>query len=78
MIITAIVIGMKRADSRHNHSACAGQRGLGALLPNKQSAKGATFALLAAMLRDQVCFDRQKPDARNRKFMISNPEIFCF
>ena len=39
------------ADSHKNHSACAGKRGLGALLPNKQSAKGATFALLATMLR---------------------------
>ena len=39
------------ADSQNNHSACAGKRGLGALLPNKQSAKGATFALLATMLR---------------------------
>ena len=35
------------ADSHKNHSACAGKRGLGTLLPNKQSAKGATFALLA-------------------------------
>ena len=39
------------ADSQNNHSACAGKRGLGTLLPNKQSAKGATFALLATMLR---------------------------
>ena len=39
------------ADSHKNHSACAGKRGLGALLPNKQSAKGATFALLATMLQ---------------------------
>ena len=39
------------ADSHKNHSACAGKRGLGTLLPNKQSAKGATFALLATMLR---------------------------
>jgi hypothetical protein len=64
------------ADSQNNHSACAGKRGLGAVPSNKQSAKGATFALLAAMLRDRVCFDRQKPDARNRKLIISNPEIF--
>ena len=41
------------ADSHNNHSACAGKKGLGALLPNKQSAKGATFALLATMLRDR-------------------------
>ena len=39
------------ADSHNNHSACAGKKGLGTLLPNKQSAKGATFALLATMLR---------------------------
>jgi hypothetical protein len=39
------------ADSHNNHSVCAGKRGLGALLPNKQSAKSATFALLATMLR---------------------------
>ena len=38
------------ADSHKNHSACAGKRGLGTLLPNKQSAKGATFALLATMI----------------------------
>ena len=42
------------ADSHKNHSACAGKRGLGTLLPNKQSAKGATFALLATILRG--CF----------------------
>ena len=39
------------ADSQNNHSACAGKRGLGAMPSNKQSAKGATFALLATMLR---------------------------
>ena len=38
------------ADSHKNHSACAGKRGLGTLLPNKQSAKGATFALLAELI----------------------------
>ena len=38
------------ADSQNNHSACAGKRGLGAMPPNKQSAKDATFALLATML----------------------------
>ena len=38
-------------DSHNNHSACAGKRGLGAMPSNKQSAKGATFALLATMLR---------------------------
>ena len=38
------------ADSHKNHSACAGKRGLGTLLPNKQSAKGATFALLAELM----------------------------
>ena len=39
------------ANSQNNHSACAGERGLGAMPSNKQSAKGATFALLATMLR---------------------------
>ena len=39
------------ADLQNNHSACAGKRGLGAMPSNKQSAKGATFALLATMLR---------------------------
>ena len=39
------------ADSQNNHSACAGKRGLGAVPSNKQSAKGATCALLATMLR---------------------------
>ena len=38
------------ADSQNNHSACAGERGLGAVPSNKQSAKGATFALLATIL----------------------------
>ena len=38
------------ADSQNNHSACAGKRGLGAMPSNKQSAKGATFALLATIL----------------------------
>lgn len=35
------------ANSQNNHSACAGERGLGAMPSNKQNAKGATFALLA-------------------------------
>ncbi len=39
------------ADSQNNHSACAGKRGLGAMPSNKQSAKSATFALLATMHR---------------------------
>ena len=39
------------ADSHNNHSACAGERGLGAVPSNKQSAKSATFALLATMPR---------------------------
>ena len=39
------------ADSQNNHSACAGKSGLGAMPSNKQSAKGAAFALLATMLR---------------------------
>ena len=40
------------ADSQNNHSACAGKMGLGAMPPNKQSAKGATFALLATIISD--------------------------
>ena len=39
------------ANSQNNHSAGAGERGLGAMPSNKQNAKGATFALLATMLR---------------------------
>ena len=39
------------ANSQNNHGACAGERGLGAMPSNKQNAKGATFALLATMLR---------------------------
>ena len=39
------------ADSHKNHSACAGERGLGAVPSNKQSAKGVTFALLATIFR---------------------------
>ena len=42
------------ADSHNNHSVCAGKRGMGTMLPNKQSAKSATFALLATILRG--CF----------------------
>ena len=45
------------ADSQNNHSVCAGKRGLGAMPSNKQSAKGATFALLATMLHGGVSGD---------------------
>ena len=48
---TLLITMTNPANSQNNHSACAGKRGLGTLLPNKQSAKGATFALLATMLR---------------------------
>ena len=61
------------ADSQNNHSACAGKRGLGALLPNKQSAKGATFALLATMLRGWF---RENMEPCSRKKEISFRENF--
>ena len=48
---TVLTMMTNPADSQNNHSACAGKRGLGAVPSNKQSAKGATFALLATMLR---------------------------
>ena len=61
------------ADSHKNHSACAGKRGLGTLLPNKQSAKGATFALLATMLRGWF---RENREPCSRKKEISFRENF--
>lgn len=61
------------ADSHKNHSACAGKRGLGALLPNKQSAKGATFALLATMLRGRF---QESMEPCSRKKEISFRENF--
>ena len=61
------------ADSHNNHSVCAGKRGLGALLPNKQSAKSATFALLATMLRGWF---RENMEPCSRKKEISFRENF--
>ena len=66
------------ADSHKNHSACAGKRGLGTLLPNKQSAKGATFALLATMLRGwfretMESFPRKKEISFRENFWPGNP-----
>ena len=61
------------ADSHKDHSACAGKRGLGTLLPNKQSAKGATFALLATMLRGWF---RENMEPCSRKKEISSRENF--
>ena len=61
------------ADSHNNHSACAGKRGLGTLLPNKQSAKGATFALLATMLRGSF---QESMEPCSRKKEISFRENF--
>ena len=55
------------ADSHKNHSACAGKRGLGAMPSNKQSAKGATFALLATMLRGWF-LETMEPCIRKKKF----------
>ena len=55
------------ADSHKNHSACAGKRGLGTLLPNKQSAKGATFALLTTMLQGWF-LETMEPCIRKKKF----------
>ena len=61
------------ADSQYNHSACAGKRGLGAMPSNKQSAKGATFALLATMLRGWF---RENMEPCSRKKEISFRENF--
>ena len=66
------------ADSHKNHSACAGKRGLGTLLPNKQSAKGATFALLATMLRGwfrktMESFPRKKEISFRENFWAEKP-----
>ena len=61
------------ADSQNNHSACAGERGLGAMPSNKQSAKGATFALLATMLRGRF---QESVEPCSRKKEISFRENF--
>ena len=61
------------ADSQNNHSACAGKRGLGAVPSNKQSAKGATFALLATMLRGRF---QESMEPCSRKKEISFRENF--
>ena len=55
------------ADSHKNHSACAGERGLGAMPSNKQNAKGATVALLATMLRGWF-LETMEPCIRKKKF----------
>ena len=55
------------ADSHNNHSVCAGKRGLGAMPSNKQSAKGATFALLATMLRGRFQ-ESMEPCSRKKRF----------
>ena len=61
------------ADSQYNHSSCAGKRGLGRTFPNKQSAKGATFALLATMLRGRF---QESMEPCSRKKEISFRENF--
>ena len=61
------------ADSHKNHSACAGKRGLGAVPSNKQSAKSATFALLATMLRGRF---QESMEPCSRKKEISFRENF--
>ena len=61
------------ANSQNNHSACAGERGLGAMPSNKQNAKGATFALLATMLRGWF---RENMEPCSRKKEISFRENF--
>ena len=61
------------ADPQNNHSACAGKRGLGAMPSNKQSAKSATFALLATMLRGWF---RETMESFPRKKEISFRENF--
>ena len=61
------------ADSQNNHSACAGKRGLGAVPSNKQSAKSATFALLATMLWGRF---QESMEPCSRKKEISFRENF--
>ena len=61
------------ANSQNNHSACAGERGLGAMPSNKQNAKGATFALLATMLQGWF---RENREPCSRKKEISFRENF--
>ena len=61
------------ADPQNNHSACAGKRGLGAMPSNKQSAKSATFALLATMLRGRF---QESMEPCSRKKEISFRENF--
>ena len=39
VITTAIVTWMKRAESRQNHSACAGKKGLGGAAPQQAKCK---------------------------------------
>ena len=39
VITTAIVTWMKRAESRQNHSACAGKKGLGGVAPQQAKCK---------------------------------------
>jgi hypothetical protein len=39
MITKAIVIGMKCAEFHHNHSACAGKKGLGGAAPQQAKCK---------------------------------------
>ena len=70
---TVLITMTNPADSQNSHSACAGERGLGAALPNKQSAKGATFALLATMLRGRF---QESMEPCSRKKEISFRENF--
>ena len=70
---TVLTMMTNPADSQNNHSACAGKRGLGAVPSNKQSAKGATFALLATMLRGRF---QETMEPCSRKKEISFRENF--
>ena len=70
---TVLITMTNPADSQNNHSACAGKRGLGAMPSNKQSAKGATFALLATMLRGRF---QESMEPCSRKKEISFRENF--
>ena len=61
------------ADSHNNHSACAGKKGLGDNAPQQAKCKGATFALLATMLRGWF---RENREPCSRKKEISFRENF--
>ena len=61
------------AERLHNRRACSALQGIGGRVTNKQSAKGATFALLATMLRGWF---RENREPCSRKKEISFRENF--